>query len=143
MSRDRQQDLELVDYTCAAQNRPDDLAARMTLVGALHRRGQTDRAIDELDAMDGQFPDEPQVHAARAKILARESRWVEAVAACHAAIEAGEHTCEIYHSLGLAHLNADEIKGFGRNNTRRTGIFFLRPCRADSIDSEEQNGKTA
>ncbi len=31
MSEDQRQDLELVDYLCVAQNRPDDLAARMAL----------------------------------------------------------------------------------------------------------------
>lgn len=86
------------------QQAPQDPQMRL-LASRLHdARGQTERALDELEALTREFPELPEPHNNLAVLYARQGRLQEALAALQRAVQARPDYAVALENLGDLHL---------------------------------------
>lgn len=99
---------ELIDLICAAENNPGDINARLAVAHEYERRGDNDKALEELKDIVRNFSDEYAAYFELGNYFLRHSIPLEASAAYIRALQMDNRSHEAAHNLGLAHMMSRE-----------------------------------
>ena len=94
---------ELIDLICAAENNPGDIGARLAVTHEYERRGEHDRALEELKEIVRAFPEDHNAFFELGNFFLRASQPNEAIGSYAHALKLNAQFAEASHNLGLAY----------------------------------------
>ena len=121
---ERKQNEKALFYLERLYNSYQDIVANTLLIRIYGSQNKTEKALQICDSSIENFPDKPQFHQLKGKILAREERFPEAIESLHNAIALDDKNPETYYYLArcYARMNREDESIEAIRNSMEKGL---------------------